>query len=113
MSDKKKIIRKLGSDADCVRDGEEGLDLLRQNPDRYGLVLMDVHMPRISGTEATRRIRQSGCVRLSGVPIIALTADESFLDENTVRRLGMNGYARKPVTPGQMLGLIDKHFAAA
>lgn len=51
----KKILNKMNLNCDVIDNGEEAIDLVRTNS--YDVVLMDIHMPGISGIEATKRIR--------------------------------------------------------
>lgn len=109
----REIILALGVDVEIAVDGQESLDILTKDPDAFGLVLMDLHMPRVSGIDATRQIRGTRSDPPRNVPIIAVTADVAYHDDSIVRELGMNGFASKPVTPGQLLNLIDKFCPAA
>ena len=51
----KKILNKMNLNCDVVDNGEEAVELVKGNT--YNVVLMDIHMPGISGLEATKRIR--------------------------------------------------------
>jgi len=51
----KKILNKMNLNCDVVDNGEEAVELVKNNT--YNVVLMDIHMPGISGLEATKRIR--------------------------------------------------------
>ncbi|WP_299614203.1 response regulator [uncultured Tateyamaria sp.] len=103
----KEVIDMLGVHVDIAENGKQGCDTLDQNPEDYGLVLMDVHMPEMSGIDATKYIRAK--VPPNAVPIIAVTADMDYHDARLVEELGMNGYASKPVSPGQLMQLIDQY----
>ena len=109
----KEIIGTLGVDVTLAKDGKEGCDSLFEDPDAYGLVLMDLHMPGMSGIDATDHIRALEQDPPRSVPIIAVTADVNYHDAARVEKLGMNGYASKPVSPGNLLKLIDRYCAAA
>lgn len=109
----REIILALGVDVEIAVDGQESVDVLSRTPDEFGLVLMDLHMPRVSGIEATQRIRDANLDPPRNLPIIAVTADVAYHDDSIVKELGMNGFASKPVTPGQLLSLIDRFCAAA
>lgn len=109
----KEIIGTLGVDVTLARDGQEGYDTISGDPESYGLVLMDLHMPGMSGIDATDCIRGMTHNPPSGVPIIAVTADVNYHDDARVEQLGMNGYASKPVSPGHLLKLIDRYCTSA
>ena len=86
------FLRKFGSRTTLVEDGEAAVEVaLRERPD---LVLMDVHMPRMDGIEATRRLRAAGY----GGRIWALTA--SAIEEERQRSIqaGMDGFMVKPIS---------------
>lgn len=72
------------------------LEIFRQSEEfYYDVILMDVHMPGISGYEAVGKIRSMGR-NDSGLPIIAVTAD--ILDKQIVEEMSVkvNGYLVKP-----------------
>ncbi|MEL6808911.1 MAG: response regulator [Pseudomonadota bacterium] len=109
----REIIGTLGVDVTLAKDGTEGCETLCEDPEGYGLVLMDLHMPGMSGIDATDRIRCLDTDPPSNVPIIAVTADVSYHDDARVAQLGMDGFATKPVSPGHLLQLIDRYCTAA
>ena len=51
----KKILTKMNLNCEIVDNGEDAVDLIRNND--YNIILMDIHMPGISGIEATKRVR--------------------------------------------------------
>ncbi|WP_245896662.1 ATP-binding protein [Kordia periserrulae] len=89
----KKIIAKQNMTCDIADDGYQAIDYARSN--RYDFILMDIHMPGISGVEATKEIRKFDV----STPIIALTAIS--LDENKGDFLknGFNEVISKPFDP--------------
>lgn len=103
----REVIDMLGVAVDIAEDGQAGCDTLSANPDDYGLVLMDLHMPGMSGIDATKYIRSQ--MSDTPVPIIAVTADLDYHDASVVESLGMNGFASKPVSPGHLMKLIDEY----
>jgi two-component system cell cycle response regulator DivK len=74
-----------------------------QRPD---LILMDVQLPRLSGIEATRRLR--GEPATSGTPIIAVTSFALSGDEQRAKEAGATAYLAKPYSPFTLLELIRK-----
>ncbi len=74
-------------------DGEEAVAMA--SAQRYALILMDMQMPRLSGLEASRKIRELGPNR--DVPIMALTANAFEDDRRRCLDAGMNDHLSKPV----------------
>ena len=97
----RRLLEKSGYAVSVVRNGQEAITQL-QNED-FDLILMDVQMPVMDGTEATRIIRES--VHLGEkrtIPIIALTAFAMPGDKKKFLLAGMNGYLAKPVGIGEL-----------
>ncbi|MDO9313124.1 MAG: ATP-binding protein [Burkholderiaceae bacterium] len=91
-------------DVDVATDGVEAFN--RASLNRYELIIMDVHMPRMDGLEAVRRIRQlPGYV---GVPIIALTASGFEEDRERCLQAGMDAFLAKPVDSESLFATVFK-----
>ena len=85
-------LRKEGYIVDVAYDGEEALQKIRgAAPD---LVLMDLMMPRMSGTEALRELRADP--RTRGIPVVILTAKSEESDQVVGLQLGADDYITKP-----------------
>ncbi|QDK79744.1 response regulator [Spirosoma sp. KCTC 42546] len=84
-------------------NGREALEMLQQHTDT-DIVLMDIMMPEMDGYEATRRIRDD--LRLSQLPIIALTAKAMPGDREKVIEAGASDYIAKPVDKSQLFSLM-------
>ena len=85
--------------------GEEAIDLIKQNPDAFDLILMDVQMPGMSGRDATIYIRQE--LKLD-LPIIALTGGVTNFEKEKALDAGMNAFLTKPVKPADLAHTIAK-----
>ncbi|CUH98256.1 response regulator [Leisingera aquaemixtae] len=98
-------LERMGHSCQCAGSAEEALDLLPGLP--FDLVLMDVNLPGISGTEATRRLRASPDPRLAKLPVIGISAHVQEEQIETHLQAGMNGFVAKPVSPERLAKALD------
>ena len=103
------IFHTLGYEFDIAKDGQECQDIVRANPEAYGVILMDIHMPVVSGVDAARNIRSAKLDPPKNIPIIAVTADSDYHDDMTVSSSGMNGYLRKPIVASEINAIVDRY----
>jgi len=90
------ILTTFGHTFEMVGNGAEAVRAVDNKAEAFDLVLMDVRMPELSGPEATRHIRRlQGAV--SGLPIIALTADAMAEHAADYLAAGMNAVVAKPI----------------
>jgi signal transduction histidine kinase/CheY-like chemotaxis protein len=82
---------------DCAENGEAALRMFSENPDKYGMIFMDVQMPEMDGYEATRQIRSLGIPRAKTIPIVAMTANVFQEDIQRCLGAGMNSHLGKPL----------------
>ncbi|HOG97974.1 MAG TPA: ATP-binding protein, partial [Methanothrix soehngenii] len=88
----KKMLSKLGYNADVASSGIEALKALEKK--KYDLIFMDVQMPEMDGLEAAREIRRRWPE--GGPKIIAVTASALKGDQEMCLAAGMDGYIMKP-----------------
>jgi PAS domain S-box-containing protein len=88
------FLQRLGYRADVVADGVEVLEILARRD--YDVILMDVHMPRLDGLDATRRIRAE-LPRERQPHIIAVTASVMKEETEACARAGMDQFIGKPI----------------
>ena len=85
-------------------DGEEALDTaIRERPD---LIIMDIHLPKVSGLEVTRKLRQMPA--FNHVPIIALTAYAMKGDKEKFIAAGCDAYLSKPINTRELPKIDSK-----
>lgn len=87
----KKMVEKKGMTTIIIDNGEDAIEEIKNN-NVYDLILMDVHLPGINGTIATREIRKFNKV----LPIIALTAISLNENRDILLDFGMNDVITKP-----------------
>ena len=93
---------------DMACDGMEVVELFKAAPDRYSLILMDVHMPEMDGLEATRVIRGLDVGNARTIPIVALTADTEEAEVKVCLNAGMNETVEKPVNYERLVSVCAK-----
>jgi two-component system cell cycle response regulator DivK len=87
-----------------AHDGEAGVaKALEVRPD---LILMDIQLPKISGLEATKRLRAEAAT--AKTPIIAITSFALSGDDVKAKEAGATAYLAKPYSPFDLLTLIRK-----
>jgi two-component system cell cycle response regulator DivK len=88
------VLRFSGYEVIEATSGEDGVRLAAsEEPD---LILMDLQLPGIDGTEALRRIRASE--RTRDVPVVAVTAFAMDDDRESAFASGFTGYVEKPIS---------------
>ena len=95
-------LRDEGYAIECAVDGEQALEYLR-NGGRPGLILLDLMMPRMSGSEF--RMVQKVDPQLQHLPVVLLSADGA-MDEKA-KALETDGALRKPIDLEQLLKVIE------
>ncbi len=101
------ILKKWNLDVTIAKNGREAVDIFA--PDKFHLVLMDLHMPEMDGFEATIEIRKLDKI----IPIIALTAAALVEDKQKVFESGMNDFISKPFKPNDLYNKITKSILEA
>jgi CheY-like chemotaxis protein len=99
------VLRATGYDTLEATSGEEALELARTRS--VSLVLMDVQLPGIDGVQALARLR--GDERTASIPVLALTAQAMFGDEQRFLDAGFDGYLAKPVDVAELVGVVKAH----
>lgn len=87
------LLHRAGADVELAADGQEAVAYAGEAEGDFDLVLMDMHMPRLDGYGATRRLRERGC----GLPVIALTANAMRGDRERCLEAGCDDYVAKPI----------------
>jgi two-component system response regulator len=93
----------IANDIEVVRDGAEALDFIfargsysNRNPKQLPqLVLLDINLPRVSGLEVLKRLRENQGTRM--VPVVMLTTSNEERDVVESYTSGANSYVQKPI----------------
>jgi len=102
----KKMLLKIGMKVTTANDGLEALDVIEKGA-YFDLILMDIQMPRMDGYRTTAEIRKSTDLRVSQVPIIALTASAYLSEKEKAQLFGMDEHVGKPFGPDELMEKIS------
>lgn len=102
----KKMLENRGISCRILDNGEDCVTLIRKEAQNYDLVLMDVHLPGINGTIATKQIREFNTT----IPIIALTAISLNENREMLLSYGMTDVLTKPFEPEKFYKIISDHL---
>ncbi|WP_207423220.1 PAS domain S-box protein [Desertivirga brevis] len=93
----RKVLEKWSLIVEFAENGKEAVEKVMAKD--YDLVLMDIHMPVMSGEEAVEVIRDLPEVKYQRLPILALTGSVAQDDEGRYSKAGMDGFILKPFDP--------------
>ncbi len=94
-------LRAEGYEVESAADGQQGLDKASRTP--YDLVLLDLMLPRKSGTDVCRDLRQLGIT----TPVLMLTAKGQTLDKVLGLKIGADDYLTKPFEMMELLARVE------
>ncbi|SFV09307.1 response regulator [Pseudoduganella namucuonensis] len=103
------MLRQAGATVELADNGERAVELLRADPARCDLVLMDVQMPVMDGFTATRLIREELGLEL---PILAMTAGVMASERAECMACGMDDFLGKPFEADELYGALRRHLPA-
>ncbi len=97
------LLQAHGYDTLQTKDGNEAVSMTEENhPD---LILMDIQLPKISGLEITKLIKEKDA--LKDIPVIAVTAFAMKGDEEKIMEGGCDGYIAKPISVPNFLKTVS------
>jgi signal transduction histidine kinase len=100
----KKMLENKGVFCEIVDNGEDAIEIAKNY--KYDMILMDVHLPGINGTIATKKIREFDTT----TPVIALTAISLNENRKMLLSFGMNDVITKPFVPENFYAVISKYI---
>ena len=98
------IIENEGAKVTCATNGKEAVDIYKNSPESFDIILMDIMMPEMDGYEATRMIRKMDV----NIPIVAMTANAFMEDKMKAKKAGMNAHVSKPLDKDILIQVIVK-----
>lgn len=105
------IIGSTGVSIDTAVNGLDAVNIVSRSPEGfYQMILMDIQMPVMDGYEATRQIRSLKRSDISGMPIIAMTANAFSEDVTNALKAGMNYHLAKPIDISALMSVLGKYL---
>lgn len=102
------VIEAKGFNCICAYDGEEGLQLAREEmPD---LIILDVMMPKINGFKISRLLKYDS--KYKDIPILMVTARSQDEDKLIGEETGADEYITKPFEIDEVMQKIDKYLGS-
>jgi CheY-like chemotaxis protein len=109
----KKLLTKLGvANIEIANNGKEGVDMLRTSGEKIDVILMDLMMPVMDGTEATkviRKLEKDGAplrTRKERVPIICVTANATSGTREDITLAGADLFLTKPIILSELVSAL-------
>jgi CheY-like chemotaxis protein len=106
-----KMLQKLNHEVVIAQNGKQALERIQR--ETFDLVFMDVHMPEMDGSTATRAIRDWEKGRDVHIPIIAMTANAMKGDDQECVAAGMDGHVAKPISVKMLQEAIARQMERA
>lgn len=100
----------LGHSGIIIEDalnGKKAVEMYRQDPEKYELILMDIQMPEMDGYQAAQIIRETD----KKIPIIALTANAMISDIKKTEEYGLNEHLNKPIEVEKLFATLLKYIS--
>ena len=99
------VVEKAGYRVVTARDGDEAVRIFKSNPQQFCFVLLDLTMPRMSGTEAAAGMQ---AIR-PGVPIVIITGHGEDVMASEAQA-GVVDFLQKPFGPDQLRAVLKRHL---
>jgi signal transduction histidine kinase/DNA-binding response OmpR family regulator len=98
------LLKRMNITVTEVEDGKKALDTIFYQ--KFDLILLDIHMPQMDGTEALKKIRAAG----NHTPVIALTANNMKHEIEHYMRLGFSDHLAKPISRHHFISKLSLYL---
>ncbi len=97
-------LHRRGFKVDIASDGAEALEYFITSGKTYDFVVTDLSMPKLSGTELAKKIRESDPL----IPIILSTGNIGVSSLEEYRAMGISGFIQKPWTAAELINVVGQ-----
>ena len=98
----KRALERIGYRTEEAMNGEQAIELAASR--RPDLIMMDVVMPKMSGFEATREIKDAD--ETKHIPVIICSTKSLATDQDWARKQGADGYILKPISEESLIAAL-------
>lgn len=102
-----KVLSNFDLEIELIDNGFECINKI-ENHEHYDIILMDIMMPKMSGVETLKKLKQ---IDNFNIPVVALTADAMEGVSNKYIEVGFNDYLRKPIEKEELKRVLNKFLA--
>lgn len=103
LSFSERVLRKLGYNVISHCDSKSALELFRDLPGHFNLIITDFKMPGLNGVEFSNEILKIN----PDIPIIICAGDGSIIDEDELKACGLKFFVRKPFLKNDFVDMIS------
>jgi len=97
------LLKAHGHETGAVKDGRDAYERAREfEPD---LIITDIQLPHVTGLDLIAELRADP--KLTGVPIMAVTAYAGLGDEERIRAAGASAYVSKPISVMRFMEVVN------
>jgi two-component system OmpR family response regulator len=94
-----------GLDCTVINDGNDGLNLIRDNND-FDLILLDLAMPDFTGLDVIKSLKKENLLERRNIVVFTASSDPKVMEE--IRNSGVKGILKKPCSVDELATLIEK-----
>jgi DNA-binding response OmpR family regulator len=102
-------LREGGFESAIATNGVEALEIVSEDPGKYPIALVDIHMPKLNGLELLKKIKEEP--KLAGITVIMQTSSRSPEDINEGIKNGAYHYMTKPIDKNFLLSIVRAAFS--
>ena len=92
-------------------NGKAAYEMIKEDPQRFDMLITDLNMPEMGGLELTRKVRHE--LQLTDIPILMLSVVEDKVTQIELFRAGISDYLTKPFIKEELLGRLHAHLEVA
>lgn len=102
------LINSFGLEVDTVNSGENAIELLKHNKEKYDLIIVDWNMPGLDGIETCKIIDKDLHINSEKIILISAYSEDSLLEG--IKEAKISHYLHKPINPSSLNDMLNEIF---